>query len=402
MKMGHEDRDSERPGGKTRYVPAGLAGLAVGGALLLGLVIDGAQPQQTAGSFQLVNEAPNSSIQDALAAPKGVLDVSDTVEKVASSVVGITNIQDGSSVIEQAPSSEGLPAGEGSGVIYKKADGKAYIVTNHHVVAGASQLEVTLSDNTKVPAALVGSDIWTDLAVITISADAAKTPIGFGDSSKLRIGEPVVAIGNPLGLRFAGSATSGIISGIERMIPIDVNEDGTPDFQSEALQTDAAINPGNSGGALVNLNGELVGINSMKISTEAVEGIGLAIPVHRALPVIQELEQSGKVQRPTIGVNLIDLAVIPKAYYTRELGLPADVTDGVVIERSMPGSAAAAAGLQSRDVITALDGQPVTSTSEFRQYLFTGKKAGDTLQVTFYRGAEQRTVRLTLTDNLEM
>ena len=141
-------------------------------------------------------------------------------------------------------------AGSGSGVIYKKEGGRAYIVTNNHVVEGAKQLEVTFSDGSKEEAKLVGTDIWTDLAVISISSKKVKTVATFGDSDKLKQGESVIAIGNPLGMDFYGSVTTGVISGTDRTVPVDLNGDGTEDWQAEVLQTDAAINPGNSGGAL--------------------------------------------------------------------------------------------------------------------------------------------------------
>ena len=166
----------------------------------------------------------------------------------------------------QITDSNTAEAGTGSGVVYKKTGGKAFIVTNNHVIEGASELEVTLSDGTKLPAELIGSDPWTDLAVITVDEDKIKTVAEFGKSASLKPGEPVIAIGNPLGLQFSGSITQGVISGLERSIPVDINEDGQADWNAEVIQTDAAINPGNSGGALVNMSGQVIGINSMKIS----------------------------------------------------------------------------------------------------------------------------------------
>ena len=186
--------------------------------------------------------------------------------------------------------------GTGSGVIYKKAGNKAYVVTNQHVVEGATHLEVTLTDGTKIPAKLLGGDIWTDLAVLEIDTNHVKKIAEFGNSDVLKMGEPVMAIGNPLGTTFSGSVTQGIISGINRTIPVDINQDGIMDWQAEVLQTDAAINPGNSGGALINIAGQLIGINSMKIAQSAVEGIGLSIPINYAKPIISDLEQFGVVK----------------------------------------------------------------------------------------------------------
>ncbi|OWA37637.1 2-alkenal reductase [Saccharibacillus sp. O16] len=334
----------------------------------------------------------------------GGMDVSGVVEEISGAVVGITNIQSGSGngMFMTPDDSEGVPVGTGSGVIYKKEGNLAYIVTNNHVVEGATQLEVTLSDGTDVEGKLVGTDVWTDLAVVTMDASAANTVADFGDSSKLKAGQPVIAIGNPLGLEFAGSVTTGVVSGLERVVPVDVNEDGTPDFQSEAIQTDAAINPGNSGGALLDVTGKLIGINSAKISTDTVEGIGLAIPINVAIPIIEQLEANGEVHRATMGVTTVDLASIPSAYYQRDLRLPADVTEGAIVQRVLPNSASLRAGLRPLDVITQVDGQPIAGSGELRQYLFTKKKVGDQLTVTFYRNGQQQQVTLSLTDNLQV
>ena len=197
-------------------------------------------------------------------------DVTKAVEKAGKGVVGITNIQTSNFWSNGQGGSDGV----GSGVIYKKAGDTVFIVTNHHVVEGATQLEVTLADGTKVAGDLRGSDVWTDLAVVEISSEgiADELVAEFGDSEALKIGEPVLAIGNPLGLQFSGSVTQGIVSGVNRTVPVDINKDGIPDWNAEVIQTDAAINPGNSGGALINIAGQVVGINSMKIAQAAVEG----------------------------------------------------------------------------------------------------------------------------------
>ncbi len=232
------------------------------------------------------------------------------VEKVSEAVVGISNYQviqnplgggfwfgqGGFSGTQQNEQEQGelQEAGTGSGVVYKIENGEAYIVTNHHVIENAEKLEVTLADGSKKEATLIGSDIWTDLAVIKVDADGIETVANFGDSEVLKQGETVIAIGNPLGLDFYGSVTVGVISGTNRAVPVDLNGDGTEDWQSEVLQTDAAINGGNSGGALVNLNGDLIGINSMKIASESVEGLGFAIPINTVIPIIQQLEEMVK------------------------------------------------------------------------------------------------------------
>ncbi|RAK20546.1 serine protease Do [Anoxybacillus vitaminiphilus] len=319
-----------------------------------------------------------------------VSQVTKAVDKVSDAVVGVVNIQEASFW------SQGGEAGTGSGVIYKKANGKAFIVTNHHVVENASQIEVSLKDGTRVPAKLLGSDVLTDLAVLEIDAKHVKKVAEFGNSDVVKPGEPVIAIGSPLGLQFAGSVTQGIISGTNRTIEVDLDQDGMPDWNAEVLQTDAAINPGNSGGALVNIEGQVIGINSMKIAQEAVEGIGFSIPINFAQPIIADLEKYGQVRRPYMGVELRSLSDISSYHLQETLHLPEDVTEGVAIVQVVPMSPAAQAGLKQFDVIVALDDKPIRNVLELRKYLYTEKSIGDEMKVTFYREGKKQTVTMKL------
>ena len=310
-------------------------------------------------------------------------DVTDIVEKVVDSVVGVTNlktVRDFWSPVETTKET-----GSGSGVIYKKQGDKAYIVTNHHVVEGAQELEITLMMVQRQTGKIVGSDMWTDLAVIEIDAKLVKTVADFGDSDALKRGETVIAIGNPLGLGFSGSVTVGVVSGKDRSIPIDFDENGTVDWYADVLQTDAAINPGNSGGALINLAGQFIGINSMKISEATVEGIGLAIPINLAIPIIDQLEKHGEVNRPTMGVTLLDLRSIPAQQQREMLKLPVNVTDGVVINEVMSNSPAQLAGVQQYDVIVEMDGEKIEDMVSLRKHLYNAKEVGDTMQMKVYR-----------------
>lgn len=334
-------------------------------------------------------------------------DVTEAVEIADDAVVGITNLQQsgnfwqGSQGGEQGEGQE-QAVGTGSGVIYKNEGGRAFVVTNHHVVEGANGLEVTLSDGSKIEAEIVGSDIWTDLAVIEMDGSTIKDTIKFGDSDALKQGETVIAIGNPLGLDFSGSVTTGVVSGTDRAVPVDLDGDGQEDWQAEVLQTDAAINPGNSGGALVNLAGQLIGINSMKIATSSVEGIGFAIPINSAMPVIESLEKTGEMVRPAMGVTLIDLAQVPQMYREDTLNLPEDVKAGVVVDRVVENSAADKAGMEQYDVIVEMDGEPVGDIIELRKHLYNEKKIGDTMSVKAYRDGEEMTFELELVDNSEI
>ena len=320
-------------------------------------------------------------------------DITDIVSTVTDAVVGVTNLQ---SVRDFWSSSETTrERGTGSGVIYKSQNGKAYIVTNQHVVEGAQEIDVTFDDGTKAEGRLIGGDMWTDLAVIEIDATDVKTVAEFGDSDALKRGETVIAIGNPLGLGFSGSVTLGVVSGKDRSIPIDFNQDGNVDWYSDVLQTDAAINPGNSGGALINLAGQLIGINSMKISQETVEGIGLAIPINLAIPIIEKLEKHGEVIRPTMGITLIDLSSIP-AQQQFVLKLPNDVTEGVVVNEVVPNSPASKADVQRYDVIVEMDGEKIDDMVSLRKHLYNVKEVGDRMTMKVYREGQLLEIEMTL------
>ncbi|MCJ1909071.1 S1C family serine protease [Planococcus ruber] len=380
---------------------AGVAGVAVGALLvwLLFYSVPGLAPgnkEESANTSEAVKT--NSSTEQSSTAVEITTDVTKAVEEVADAVVGITNLQAGSDFWSQTPGQE-QAVGTGSGVIYKNEGGTAYVVTNHHVIEGANGIEVTLSDGSKVEANLVGSDIWTDLAVLEMDGANVPDVAEFGDSDVLKQGETVIAIGNPLGLDFSGSVTTGVVSGTDRAVPVDLDGDGQEDWQAEVLQTDAAINPGNSGGALVNLAGQLIGINSMKIATSAVEGIGFAIPINSARPVIESLEANGEMVRPAMGVTLLDLAQVPRTYRAETLKLPEDVTEGVVVNSVVAGSAAAKAGMEQFDVIVEMDGEAVGDIIELRKHLYNEKKIGDTLAVKAYRNGELMDFELELVDN---
>lgn len=324
-------------------------------------------------------------------------DLTDVVGATTNTVVGVTNLQTVRDFWSSTESTQ--ETGTGSGVLYKKENGKAYIVSNHHVVENAEVLEITFDDGTKTEGKLIGSDMWTDLAVIEIDDALVEDVITFGDSDLLKRGETVMAIGNPLGLGFSGSVTVGVVSGKDRSIPIDFDQDGQVDWYADVLQTDAAINPGNSGGALINLAGELIGINSMKISQETVEGIGLAIPINLAAPIIDKLEKHGEVIRPTMGISSIDLTSIP-AQQQFVLKLPADVKHGVVVSDVMPNSPASEAGVARYDVIVEMDGEKIENMIELRKHLYNEKEVGDHMTLKVYREGEIVELEMTLENDL--
>lgn len=376
---------------------AGLSGVVVGAFLvwLLFYSMPELRPDSSSETQIVQQEAEGRSEAVSVDITTAV---TEAVEIAADAVVGVTNLQAAGDFWSQAPQQE-QAVGTGSGVIYKNDNGKAYVVTNHHVIDGATGVEVTLSDGSKVEATVVGSDIWTDLAVLEMDGAKVQAIAQFGDSDALKQGETVIAIGNPLGLDFSGSVTTGVVSGKDRAVPVDLNGDGQEDWQAEVLQTDAAINPGNSGGALINLAGQLIGINSMKIATSSVEGIGFSIPINSAIPVINSLEEKGEMIRPSMGVTLLDLAQVPQVYRQETLKLPEDVTEGVVVNSVVEESAAEAAEMEQFDVIVEIDGVAIADIIELRQHLYNEKKIGDLLKVSAYRNGELMEFELELVDN---
>jgi serine protease Do len=410
VKMGYYDDHSQeryqkQSGNRGGYFFASLVG-AILGAMLVVLSIPALSNQGFLPYHVQPNQNQpadgNNDNQDNFIQQQVSYDVnSDTtkaIDKAADAVVGINNIQNSNFWSDESGDDQG-PAGTGSGVIYKKAGDKAYVVTNQHVVEGATQLEVTLNDGTKIPAKLLGGDVWTDLAVLEIDASKIKKVAEFGNSDALKMGEPVMAIGNPLGATFSGSVTQGIISGINRTIPVDINQDGIMDWNAEVLQTDAAINPGNSGGALINIGGQLVGINSMKIAQNAVEGIGLSIPINYARPIINDLEQFGVVKRPYMGVDLKSVAEIPGYYQEEALKLPKDINYGVALRQVVPNSPSAQAGLQELDVIVEMDGETIHDVIDLRKHLYQETKVGDQMEVKYYREGKLKTTTITLAED---
>ena len=317
--------------------------------------------------------------------------LSDMVEHASKGIVGVSNFKSNGNRF--AGNSELSEYGTGSGVIYKIDGESAYIVTNNHVIEGAGKIEVTLQGGEKETAELIGSDALTDLAVLKISSKQVDTALEFGDSDKLRAGDPVVAIGNPLSLDFSGTVTQGIISAPSRSINVNTTAGS---WEMNVIQTDAAINPGNSGGALLTTDGKLIGINSLKIAENGVEGLGFAIPSNEVVPLLEQITKNGKIERPYIGVGLADLADVPYMYVQN---LPQEVKGGVMVASVDPTSAAGKAGLKEQDVITAINGTAINNSMELRKFLYSELSIGDKATFTVYSGSQKRTVELTLTSN---
>ena len=334
---------------------------------------------------------------------KNETSTTQAVNKVKDAVVSVitysSNRQSslfGTDETDTDPDSQQI-ASEGSGVIYKKNGNDAYLVTNTHVIKGASKVDIRLADGTKVPGEIVGSDTFSDIAVVKISSEKVTTVAEFGDSSQLNVGETAIAIGSPLGSEYANTVTQGIISSLDRTVSLK-SEDGQA-ISTKAIQTDTAINPGNSGGPLVNIQGQVIGITSSKIASNgktSVEGLGFAIPSNDAQNIIKQLETGGKVTRPALGIQMVNLANVG-ANDLRKLNIPSSLTSGVVV-RSVQSNMPANGHLQKYDVITKVDDKEIASSTDLQHALYT-HAIGDTIKVTYYRNGKEETTSIKLDKN---
>ena len=283
---------------------------------------------------------------------------------------------------------------QGSGVIYKKDGEYAYIVTNTHVINGAKKVDIRLADGTKVPGEIVGTDTYSDIAVVKISSEKVSAVAEFGDSSQLTVGETAIAIGSPLGSEYANTVTQGIVSSLNRTVSLK-SEDGQA-ISTKAIQTDTAINPGNSGGPLINIQGQVIGITSSKIATNggtSVEGLGFAIPSNDAIKIIEQLEKNGKVTRPALGIQMVNLSNLSTTDL-QKLKLPDNITSGVAV-RSVQSNMPANGHLEKYDVITKVDGNPIASTTELQNALYS-HSVGDEMTITYYRNGKEKTTTIKL------
>lgn len=405
--MGYYDeteiaREKVKPRRSIKPLFFSLVSGVIGGALVLGVTTftnQQEQPTEIADNATGETSLQNEDVETTTSVATQELSsnensIADIVDSLSPAIVGITNMQSGGDMFRNSES-ESVESGTGSGVIFKKEGESGYVITNNHVIEGAESIEVTLFSGEKVAAELVGTDALTDIAVLKIDANHVTAVAELGDSASLRTGENVIAIGNPLGEEFSRTVTQGIISGVDRTIDVTTSEG---DWALNVLQTDAAINPGNSGGPLINMSGEVIGINSLKISDSGVEGLGFAIPSNDVLPIADELMKNGKLQRPFIGVGLVEMSEIPENYLQENMKLPEDVKEGVIVGNVSQGSPADEAGLQQQDIIVSMNDTAITNASELRKFLYTETEIGEEVKITLYRAGEKLTVTIKLTN----
>lgn len=284
-------------------------------------------------------------------------------------------------------------ASSGSGFIYKKEGKYAYVMTNHHVVSGADKIIITLSDDTQIEGEVLGSDQYLDLASVKISSENVKQVATIGCSENVNLGDTVFTVGTPIGYEYRGTITRGTFSGKNRMVSVDVSN--TEDWIMKVIQVDAAINPGNSGGPLVNVNGEVIGINSLKLVKDEIEGMGFAIPIEDAMKYIDVLEKGKKIERPLIGITMLN---VDQTFQLIQQGIriDADIDEGVVVISVSDDSAAAKAGLKKGDIILQIGGAKV-KTAAYLKYELYKYNIGDTVEITYMRDNKAYTAKLKLT-----
>ena len=309
--------------------------------------------------------------------------IKDAIEKVYDSVV----------VIEVTTRNG---TGRGSGFVYKKDENTGYVITNHHVVDGASTVSVVNSAGVSCEAKVLGSDEYSDIAVLSIDVANVIAVAQIGDSTKMSLGDTIFTVGSPLGSKYQGTVTKGIVSGKDRQITVSLTNG---DFVMEVLQIDAAINPGNSGGPLVNINGEVIGVNSLKLVQDEIEGMGFSIPIELAMTSVEKLEKGEKIQRPQLGIQMMDLenSYLLSRY---QLKLDDSITSGIVILSVESGKPASDAGLQKGDVIISVNDIKVTDSAHFK-YMLYKYEVGDSITIEYIRDGKTKKATINLTMGLE-
>lgn len=319
-----------------------------------------------------------------------------TMKNANNAVKSVVTVENETSKDSSLPKDKTSQDEVGSGVVYKKSGDTLYIVTNAHVVGDKENQKITFSNNKSVVGKVLGKDKWSDLAVVkATSSDSSVKEIAIGDSNNLVLGEPILVVGNPLGVDFKGTVTEGIISGLNRNVPIDFDKDNKYDMLMKAFQIDASVNPGNSGGAVVNREGKLIGVVAAKISMPNVENMSFAIPVNEVQKIVKELETKGKIDYPDVGVKMKNIASL-NSFERQAVKLLGKVKNGVVVDQVDNNGLADQSGLKKGDVITELDGKLLEDDLRFRQIIFSHKDDLKSITAKIYRDGKEKEINIKL------
>ncbi|HGN7356399.1 TPA: trypsin-like peptidase domain-containing protein [Staphylococcus aureus] len=319
-----------------------------------------------------------------------------TMKNANNTVKSVVTVENETSKDSSLPKDKASQDEVGSGVVYKKSGDTLYIVTNAHVVGDKENQKITFSNNKSVVGKVLCKDKWSDLAVVkATSSDSSVKEIATGDSNNLVLGEPILVVGNPLGVDFKGTVTEGIISGLNRNVPIDFDKDNKYDMLMKAFQIDASVNPGNSGGAVVNREGKLIGVVAAKISMPNVENMSFAIPVNEVQKIVKDLETKGKIDYPDVGVKMKNIASL-NSFERQAVKLPGKVKNGVVVDQFDNNGLADQSGLKKGDVITELDGKLLEDDLRFRQIIFSHKDDLKSITAKIYRDGKEKEINIKL------
>ena len=338
------------------------------------------------GAYLMLTSIPTTTTNNGITTSTAKLNepnsIATAVEKIYDSAVVVEVYKD-----KQLVST-------GTGFVYKKENGKAYLMTNNHVISGGKEIKVLFTDETEVEATIVGSDTYSDIAVLSIKDNDKIVAATMGSSTKSNVGDTVFTVGSPEGSDYAGTVTKGILSAKDRLVAVALSNSEISDYYMQVLQTDAAINPGNSGGPICNINGEVIGITNMKLVDDTVEGMGFAIPIEDALKVVEILEKEGKITRPYIGISMLDIS---NSFYLWQAGIliPENVKEGVAVYKVESNSPANVAGLQKGDIITKIAGKSTKTLAEFRYELYK-HSPNEEVEITYYRNGKEQTTKVTL------
>lgn len=342
-----------------------------------------------AGMYGVIKLMPGTTIVNKLEKEVTVNEqgIADAVEKVYDSVVVVENLKAGE-----------LQA-TGTGFIFKKSDNKYYVMTNYHVINGASSVKIQLTNNKELNVEVLGGDSYSDIAILAFESKDDYSIAEIGSSTDARVGDTTFAVGAPVdSTTYSWSVTRGIVSGKDRMVKVSTSsQTSSSDYIMKVLQTDAAINSGNSGGPLCNSNGQVIGITNMKLvsnSTSNIEGMGFAIPIEDAIDFANKIINGEDITRPTLGVSMLDISSTGLAYYN--ISVPDNVTNGVVIMSVSKNSAAEEGGLKKGDVILEIDNVKVTSSALLKYELYR-HNIGDEITLKINRNGFEKTLKIKLT-----
>ncbi len=308
--------------------------------------------------------------------------ISSSVDKVYDAVVLVQTYKDDEAV------------STGTGFVYKQDEKYSYIMTNQHVISGGDSVKIVTSKDKEIDAKILGGDSYIDIAVLRVDKDDDLKTASLGNSETTKLGDFVFTIGSPLGYEYRGSVTTGHLSGKDRMVSVSTTDGSSDDWIMRVLQTDAAINPGNSGGPLLNINGEVIGINSMKLVETEVEGMGFAIPIEYAVSHVDTLEKGDKIEWPMLGISMLNTTDV-MALYREGITISKNMTEGAVVVETEKGSGAEEAGLEKGDIITELEGNKIKNSAYLRYELYM-HKPGDTIEITYIRDGKEKKTKVKL------